>query len=181
LALALEQLVPQLLESHGGREGSRPQQLDHLAVQTNAVVARATHAREVRRDDGDEPISIRRAVDHERLEAFVSIEVDVLTAARAGGNVGAERGQPPGERRSMLVRRDDDDRLALDETLLAVPRDDVDEEIGVAIHLDDMLAGGRVLDGLLPRRWRNSRHSPLLSGIALTLPPGQEAGNRWNY
>ena len=81
-----------------------------------------------------------------------------MPAPHAGGHVGAERRQPPREGGAVLLRGDDDHRLAADEPLLAVPCDDVDEEGGVAIHLDDVLTGGRGLDGAVPASRRDLRH-----------------------
>jgi hypothetical protein len=168
--------VPQLLELHGRGERRRPQEVHHLTVQADALVARAAHGVEMRRDGGEEPRAVRRAVDHERLEALVGVDVDVLATAHIRANVRAERDQALGERGSMRMRRDDEGRLAPDKTLLTPTGDDVDENLWVTIHLDDVLAGSRIFHGLGPRRRRDLGHCPLPSRIALTVPPRPQPG-----
>ena len=114
MAFALEQFVPELLEAHGRGEGRRPQHFDHLAEQTDALVTRVPRVFEVRRDGGEEARAVRSTVHHERREARIRVEIDVLTTAHARRHVRAERRQPAREGRTVRVRRDDDHRLAGD-------------------------------------------------------------------
>jgi len=135
----VRELVPELLQGDRGvRVAGRPQQRDHLAVDTHAATA-GPGARELAADGLLEALCVGRSVDHEGLEQLRRIEGDVAAGLDRMLDVDPGGVQRRREHDAMLRGRDDDRRASGVQARADEVADRVGEEPIRLVELDDVL------------------------------------------
>ncbi len=159
-ALALAQVVPQLLETDGRLlVPLAPQEVDHLAVGAHPgpPVARPAPL------DGSahhalEPLPVRHVVDHEVGQGLGRVE-EAEPPARVGAvDLGPARAQAPAEALAMRLGGDDDHGLAIVQAGRKVVAHQAAQDVVRLAELDDVSwlgePGQKIGPDIFHSRWR---------------------------
>ncbi|HUH64378.1 MAG TPA: hypothetical protein VLZ50_15335 [Terracidiphilus sp.] len=135
------ELVPQLLEPHGGcRATLGPKQSHHLAkgADTAAVCGGAL---EKMRYQAPEKRLVRPSLQHEGRKSGFRIQRDVSILDDGVGQIDPGRDQPLSQRSEMFAGGDNNDAVAGGQSAGRESRQGFEENAVVCVELGDVLAG----------------------------------------
>lgn len=152
-----EQFVPQFFEPDGCSGAVVPQQIHHLAVASDLLVARGAGVIERGDDDRKERRAVRQAVRHELRQRARSVQEEELRPVHGGPDIEAIGGEAIGEGLDVGQRGDDDGSFSLSECAADVFGNDSREEGVGRIGLDQVVARRRAAEDAVHARHRYHR------------------------